>query len=253
MKSPLTLEQIEFLRNTGVPHLIELAEKSENPWLNKFITRNPEMIELKEDIRKLMHEDDPVLIIGESGTGKELIANALHNSKEGTFVAVNCAGMPEQLIESELFGHVKGAFTGADKDKKGLFEEAVDGTIFLDEIGELPFGVQAKLLRVIQERKVRKVGSNIETRISVRLVCATHKAIDKPDCNFFRRDLYYRISTFILRPTPLRDRPEDIELILKNLDTEKKLPAIIIQNLDTTGNVRSLQYLVRRYYVLGKI
>ncbi len=167
----ITKEQITFLRGTGDPMLIKQADEWEalitpkgNKYLDEFITVHPEMLKLKEYVRKLMDDqvDDPVLIIGESGTGKELIARALHNGRTGEFVAINCAGMPETLIESELFGHVKGAFTDAKVDKKGLLESAEDGTIFLDEIAELPILMQAKLLRALQERKVRKVGGNTD-------------------------------------------------------------------------------------------
>lgn len=267
--SKITTEIIALLRATNVKECIEQANEYEalitpktNIFLDQFITVHPEMLKMKEQIKKLAHEDidDPVLIIGETGTGKELIANALHNGRTGKFVSINCAGMPEQLIESELFGHVKGSFTDAKSDKKGLFEEAEDGTMFLDEIGELSFGIQNKLLRVIQEKKLRRVGGNTTINISCRFVSATNKNIDT-DKQGFRQDLFWRISTFILRPLPLRERLDDIPLILKTLDKENKFPEAHTMHTaefskyynGLSGNVRSLQQIVRRYYVLGEL
>lgn len=266
LQGKITPEVIATMRKLGDPMLNKQADeweallkKSSPQYLDKLITQDSTMLQIKEHVVKLMEVDDPVMILGETGTGKELIANALHNGREGNMIAINCAGMPESLIESELFGHVKGAFTGADKDKKGLLDEASDGTIFLDEIGEMPLLMQAKLLRAIQERKIRKVGGTLDIHINCRFVCATH--VDLELCKTFRRDLYWRLSTFILRPTPLRLRTCDIIPILDSLQ-EKDNPLPIefkeeiykrtIQGSEMlSGNVRELQQMVRRFYVLG--
>lgn len=258
--SKITPHAIAQLRAAGLPEMADRWEAAiapkRNKYLDQFTTQDPTMLKMKEHIIKLMEVDDPVMIIGESGTGKELIANALHNGKEGKFIAINCAGMPEQLIESELFGHEKGAFTGADKQKNGLLNDASDGTIFLDEIGEMPMLMQAKLLRAIQEKKVRRVGGSLDININCRFVCATHQDIENN--KMMRIDLFYRLSTFILRPSPLCTRMNDIELILKSLDKDNKLPASFLDyimgfNARLKGNVRSLQQMVRRYYVLGEM
>jgi transcriptional regulator with PAS, ATPase and Fis domain len=230
-------------------------------YLNQFITQNPDMNELKEKVRKITISDKPVLIIGETGTGKELIAKALHGNRKGQWIAINCAGFPEALIESELFGHTKGAFTGADKEKAGLLESAKDGTIFLDEIGELPMHMQAKLLRALQEMKIRKVGGSQEIQINCRIVSATHRKVNETALigQGFRSDFYFRISTFVLKTTPLRERKKDIPLIVKALDRENKIDDVHLfceglMNEDMlVGNVRSLQQWVERYYVLGEL
>ncbi len=238
-------------------------------WLDQFITLDPEMIELKEVVAKLAAPEinDPVLIIGDTGTGKELLAKALHGDKQGNFVEINCAGMPDQLIESELFGHSKGAFTGADKDSIGLIELAAQdakgnparGTLFLDEIGELNINVQAKLLRVLNDKRLRKVGGKTTIPVDFRLVSATHCAIGQGDNSKFRTDLYYRISTFELKTTPLISRREDILEIVKvlapDLLKDKLKHGVFLEHLrarDYKGNVRELQSLVRRYQILGK-
>ena len=260
----ITQEAIDALRKHNDPTLNKVADKLQaqlkpkNDYLERIITCNAEILKLKEHIKILAHEDvdDPVLIIGESGTGKELIANALHNGREGKFVPINCAGMPDNLIESELFGYEKGTFTGGlSNGKKGLFEEAVDGTIFLDEIAELSIPMQAKLLRAIQENKIRRVGGKEEICISCRFISATHRNIDEDkEGSYFRRDLFWRISTIILRPLKLALRMEDVPLIIAALDKDKKFPTahiIPVEKLD--GNVRSLQQIVRRFYLLGEL
>lgn len=225
-------------------------------FLLQFITQDAQMLEMKKHTKKLSSISDEVLILGETGTGKEIIARALHGDREGRFLAVNCGGLPEQLIESELFGHIRGAFTGADITKAGILREAINGTVFLDEIGELPLHVQAKLLRVIQERKVRAVGDTKETDINCRIVCATNRHIDKMSQEgTFRKDLYARISTFEISLKPLRERVDDIGLILDSLEGGKEFAAAWTEkkfaSLDTRHNVRSLQQYVKRYNVLG--
>lgn len=223
-------------------------------WLSKIRTCHEPTKQTKKQARKLAKVNDPVLIQGPSGTGKELLARALHGNKEGNFVAINCAGLPEHLIESELFGHVKGAFTGAtEKDKQGLFQEAANGTLFLDEMGELPLMLQAKLLRVLQEYKVRKVGSNKEETITCRIVAATHHNLEElVGLHKFRLDLYYRLSTFILQTYPLSDRLDDIPLIANSINPEFPVDSVDWNKVQLQGNVRSLQQVVRRWEVLGE-
>lgn len=195
-------------------------------WLSKFITLDEDMRMLKDYVRKLVNREHSVLIIGESGTGKELIARALHGDRslinkedDGQFIAVNCAGLPEELVESELFGYVKGAFTGADRESVGLIRRAEKGTLFLDEVGDLPLDSQAKLLRFLQEKKVRRIGDYREVNVDVRVVAATHhNLIELVNAGKFRLDLYARLSTFTLVTKPLRDRRSDIELIVKDMD-----------------------------------
>lgn len=266
-KSKITPKLLQLMEETGQKELAdEIREKllatPTEFYLKKFITQHPTMLRLKEQVRKISNLDDSVLIIGDSGTGKELLANALHGDRKGNFVAINCAGMPENLIESELFGHIKGAFTGANIEKIGLLEEAKDGTIFLDEIGDLTLPVQAKLLRAIQEKKVRKVGSNTETDINCRIVSATHHRLDemieesKKETIIFREDLYWRISTFILKPLPLAARSADIPLLIDYIDVEHCIKDIdkFCNSIDVnklTGNVRSLQRIVKRFCILG--
>lgn len=227
-------------------------------WLNKFITVHPEMLALKQDVKCLMNISDSVLIQGETGTGKELIAHALHGDKDReTFIAINCAGLPEYLLESELFGHVKGAFTGADKDKMGLLAQANMGTIFLDEIGDMPYPLQAKLLRAIQERTIRRVGSNKDEIITCRFVAATHHSLmSLIEDKLFRRDLYERLSTFELKTLPIVQRLDDIPLIVESLDPDRMFP----KDFDLRehphlldGNIRSIQKIVKRYQILRRL
>jgi DNA-binding NtrC family response regulator len=208
----------------------------------------------------------PVLILGETGTGKELVARCIHNSgsrKHAAFVAVDCASLAPTLIESELFGHLRGAFTGADTNKKGLVEAADAGTLFLDEIGELPKELQAKLLRVIQEREVRPVGSTDAKPINTRFIAATHRDLKHDiDTGAFRSDLYYRLNVFPIRMPPLRERKEDIPLLVtafltKHADSMRPIETICqtfwrsVMSRDWPGNVRELENFVARCIALG--
>lgn len=266
-KDKITPELIELLKKTGIEQyantLLSLREDSLcRRKLKKFITQNPLMLTLKSNVERLTEVDDAVLIIGESGTGKELLAQALHGERKGKFIDINCAGIPENLIEAELFGYEKGAFTGASMSKDGLFVTAKDGTLFLDEIGDLAYPMQSKILRVIQEKEVRKIGGRESIKINCRIVAATHRDLSQWVLkDKFREDLYYRLSTFSLKPTPLRMRELDIPLIVDNIDEEgfieEKYPGgigsfckLIVTN-KLKGNVRSLQQIVRRYIVLG--
>ena len=239
---------------------IEDALQGTDKFLAKFITVTPSVLELKESVTKLAKCPNEVLITGETGTGKEILAHAMIGDRIGNFVAVNCAGFPKDLIESELFGHVRGAFTGADSQKQGLFARAKDGVMFLDEIGELPLTAQTKLLRALQDKVIRKVGANDEEPINCKFVCATNRDLKKmQDASLFREDLYARISTLELHIPPLRDRLDDIVPIIKSLKGSGPFLEMFYQlglrpqDIDLRYNVRSLERVVTRYNVLGKV
>jgi len=208
-----------------------------------------------------------VLITGESGTGKELIAKAIHrmsHRKDGPFVIINCGSIPESLLESEFFGYAKGAFTGASQDKKGLFETAHNGTIFLDEIGELNPMMQVKLLRVVQEKTFKPVGSNIEKKVDIRIIAATNKnLVDEVIAGRFREDLYYRLNVVEIKVPPLRERKSDIRLLAQHF-LEKYARAAgreitkissyavdLLQRYDFPGNIRELENLIERSVALS--
>lgn len=195
-----------MLNKTGV------AGAAQKRILESFITQDPDMLLLKKQARHLSTKDVPVLIEGETGTGKELIAQILHTGKLGRLVAVNCAGISPQLLESEFFGHKKGSFTGAFTDRVGHFEMANNGTLFLDEIGELPIDLQAKLLRVLETKTITRVGESDERPINCRIVAATNRNL--LEYSSFRNDLYYRLSVIVLKTKPLRDRKDDIPLLI---------------------------------------
>ncbi len=225
----------------------------------------PAMRELFDQLGKVVDTRVTVLIEGETGAGKELIAAAVHyrsRRRDKLFVSQNCAAMPENLLESELFGHKKGSFTGAHEDKKGLFEIADGGTLFLDEVTEMPLPLQSKLLRVLQEGEVRPVGAAHEKRVNVRIVAATNRNLDKEVAEGrFREDLYYRLKVFPIRVPPLRERREDIPLLathfLKRYTAELGRPAAgfsqqameLLQAYDWRGNVRELQNEVQRLVI----
>lgn len=182
-----------------------------------MLGRSRVMRGLFDQIRQLARAEGPVLVIGESGTGKELVARAVHAESERAnrpFLAINCAGLPAELLESEFFGHVAGAFTGANRAHKGLFQQADGGTLFLDEIGEMPLPLQAKLLRVLQEGTIRPVGAERELTVDVRIIAASNRPLEtEAGREAFREDLFFRLETFILQVPPLRDREEDLELL----------------------------------------
>ena len=185
-----------------------------------IIGRSPIMLEVFRLVETVCRTNSTVLISGESGTGKELVARAMHTlslRRDRPFVAVNCGAMPEALLESELFGHVRGAFTGADKDKKGLLEAADGGTVFLDEIGEMPSTMQVKLLRVLQERRYRRVGGTEEASSNIRVIAATNRDLPRRVSEGkFREDLFYRLNVIPVEMPALRERVEDIPLIAEH-------------------------------------
>lgn len=223
--------------------------------LARIVTQDQEMLMLKDWARVLWnHTEYPICISGPTGTGKELFAKAL--ASESTFVAINCAGLPEHLIESELFGHVKGAFTGAIGEKIGLFQAAGEGVVFLDEVGELPKPIQAKLLRVLQEKTIRPVGGNIEIPIKCRVICATHHDISCEEN--FRSDLYCRLAVFCLNIPPyLPERWNDVKLLMRSLDDNLKEEPLEVLGEKAReqlmkGNARTIEHWVARWKVLGE-
>ena len=233
-----------------------------------IVSKNEKMQKMFDVIRKVSQYKSTVLITGESGTGKELVARALHYNSgrsQSPFIAVNCGAIPENLLESELFGHAKGAFTDAIRTKKGLFEEADGGTLFLDEIGELPGQLQVKLLRVLQEGEIRRIGESKSIQIDVRIVAATVKDLSKEvNEGHFREDLFYRLNVLPIHIPPLRERKEDIPLLIQHFigkynQTMNKNVADVDHNaLDTLmnykwyGNVRELENTIERAIVLSE-
>ena len=224
----------------------------------EFITQDPDCIRMLESADKLVPLNDPVLITGESGTGKELVARRLHGRRGGRFIALNLASIPETMVQAELFGHVRGSYSGAVSNRMGLLVAAAKGTLFLDEIGEIPHSLQVMLLRLIETRKFRRMGENEDTEFTGRFVFATNR-IDSE----FRNDLYHRIATFRLHIKPLRERMEDAKLILKDTLTAPEcedLLGLLDKNKKTCdkaypkllgGNVRELLRLAKQYKVLG--
>jgi len=230
-----------------------------------IIGRSPKMQEIFSIVQRIAKTQSTVLISGESGTGKELIARAIHynSGRRGKFVSINCGALPETLLESELFGHERGAFTGAIREKRGLFAEAERGTIFLDEIGETSTAMQIKLLRVLQERVVRKVGSNIEAPVDVRVLAATNRDLsDSIQKGTFREDLFYRINVIPITLPPLRQRRDDIPLLVdhfiakfaRSLDLpQKKISTDAMRAIEKypwPGNVRELENVIERMIAL---
>ena len=244
--------------------IVENALKVRRPADNgasKLLGNSPPMRELRDMIDKVAQSQAPVHIAGESGTGKELVARLIHDSgprAEGPFVPVNCGAIPAELVESEFFGHRKGAFTGAVNDKAGLVQCARDGTLFLDEIADLPLAMQVKLLRVIQEKKVRPVGAAQEESADIRILSATHRNLAKMvAAGDFREDLYYRINVIELRVPALRDRADDVlllaEHILERLGASVSLDDSAREAMlryDFPGNVRELENMLERAVTL---
>ena len=229
---------------------------------NQLVGNSSKIQEVFKMIERVADTDSTILILGESGTGKELVARALHfNSRRqfAPFIPINCSALPENLLESELFGHRKGAFTGAVNDKKGLFQEADGGTIFLDEIGTMPPMLQSRLLRVLQEKEVRRVGDNVPIYVNVRVLAATNETLEKRvKEGLFREDLYYRLNVIPIHLPPLRDRVDDIPLLVLHFLRDKvsartgkpfqithKAMAVLAAH-DWPGNVRELENAIER-------
>ena len=228
---------------------------------HNMVGQSRAMRDLYHQIRQVANAESAVLVVGESGTGKELVAHAIHQQSarnEGPFLAVNCAGIPKELMESEFFGHAAGAFTGAHKARAGLLKEAHQGTLLLDEIGEMPLELQAKLLRVLQEGTLRAVGSDEEISVDVRVIAATHRDLESlVSENLFRQDLFYRLETFTLKVPALRDRGDDRELLAQHFLAQltkdmPQPPALsretlnLIYSYPFPGNVRELQNAMQR-------
>jgi len=247
----------------------------ENKLLKKKVGKNYEMIgeskaisHIKDMIEKVAPTDARVLIIGPNGTGKELVAHWLHQKSErskGPLIEVNCAAIPSELIESELFGHIKGAFTGAVKDRAGKFEAANGGTIFLDEIGDMSLSAQAKVLRALQENKIQRVGNDRDIKVDVRVVAATNKNLkNEIEEGRFREDLYHRLAVILIKVPALNDRRDDIPILIdyfsKKIADEQgtakktfsKAAIKLLQEYDWTGNIRELRNVIERLIILGE-
>jgi DNA-binding NtrC family response regulator len=258
------IEKADLLRKIRE---MEVSGTEEDRFLD-IVGKSLKMREVYHLIDRVAPSNSSVLILGESGTGKELVARAIHQKsrrKDNPFVVINCAALPESLLESELFGYRKGAFTGAFADKKGLFEEADGGTIFLDEIGEITPAVQVKLLRVLQNGEIRRIGGSENSRVDVRVLAATNKDLHQQvKTKAFREDLFYRLNVITLTLPPLRERKDDVSLLayhfLKKFaeKTSKKVERISMDTLQTLeeyrwpGNVRELENVIERAVVLAE-
>jgi len=262
-------EERERLRRENAALRARLLQaEGTTDWLGAMLVRSAGMQQVARTVRKVAPFKTTVLVLGESGVGKELVSRAIHAHsprEAGPFVAVNCGAIPDALLESELFGHVKGAFTDATHDKRGLFEEAKGGTLFLDEIGELPPALQVKLLRALQEEEVRRVGDTRSIRVDVRVVAATSRELAQMvDEGSFRQDLYYRLHVMAIAVPPLRERKDDIEPLLGHFVAEvnRRLGTRIagvsadamahLVAYDWPGNVRELENAVEHAAVMAE-
>ncbi len=244
------------------------AEIQRSARFENILSKSAEMEVIFKTISKVADFKTTVLVQGESGVGKELVARAVHSRSSrrgGPFVAVNCGAIPENLLESELFGHKRGAFTDAISDRRGLFEEATGGTLFLDEIGELPLALQVKLLRVLEDEKIRRLGDSKDTQVDVRIIAATHRdLVQETKAGRFREDLFYRLNVLTIAVPPLRDRREDIPLLIDFfIERNNTRLGTAIQGVDKEarrllyeyswpGNVRELENTVERAMVLAE-
>ena len=273
LEKPFNLEELETHVKRGLEHqaLQHQSFRSKPVIKNRSLLHNiigdsPKMLSLFELIEKVAGSDATVLLQGESGTGKELVARAIHdlsNRRAKNFVPVNCAAIPDELLESELFGHIKGSFTGAIASRVGRFEMADKGTLFLDEIGDMKPSLQVKLLRVLQNREVEPVGATQSKKVDVRVVAATNRDLEQMVADKeFREDLFYRLSVIPIILPPLRERRDDIPLLINtflerfNKDKQSKVKAfdrnvlMLLCNYDWPGNVRELENLVERLVIL---
>jgi len=264
LTKPISLKQLRPLVESALK--LSRSDTKETHNTVDLIGSSPAMSQVRSMIEKLARSQAPVYISGESGSGKELAARLIHSNssrRDKSFVAVNCGAIPENLMESEFFGYKKGAFTGAAQDTLGLFQAANGGTLFLDEVADLPLAMQVKLLRAIQEKKVRSVGGTAEEPVDVRIISATHKNLgDMMAKGLFRQDLYYRLNVIQLKMPTLRDRPEDIpeltQKLLQKLCDSQSIPlpkledsaATLISKLQFSGNVRELENMLERALAL---
>ncbi|MGH8751334.1 MAG: sigma 54-interacting transcriptional regulator [Burkholderiales bacterium] len=264
-ESKVLLEQVAAALKLGGALGVSAGEDS-SVWRKDIVTRSPLMEDLLSQARLVAESDASVLIYGDSGTGKELLAHAIHQAsdrKTRPFVAINCGAIPENLLESELFGYTKGSFTGATQDRKGLFQAAHGGTLFLDEIGDMPLALQVKLLRVLQEKQLRQVGSTQSVPVDVRIISATHRKLeDEMAAGKFREDLYYRLNVVALRIPPLASRREDIPLLAgqflhhlaakygKEINSFAPEAMQLLVSANWPGNVRQLLNVVEQAVAL---
>lgn len=248
--------------------LVEIHNDQEHQEIEGIVGKSPLLNEVIEKIKLVAPAETSVLILGESGTGKERVAHSIHElsaHKSNPIVVVNCAALPHSLIESELFGHEKGAFTGANALRIGKFEQANDGTIFLDEIGELPLDSQVKLLRVLQEKEIQRLGGNKTIKINVRIIAATNRSLEKEVAEGrFRLDLYYRLNVFPIQLPTLKERKEDIEPLAyyflkkyasssrKNVNSISEEALEELKEYDWPGNIRELEHLIERNVLLAR-
>jgi len=271
MEKPLSLEKVTILvrraleKQTLEKENIALKTSISQQW--EIIGKNPGIIALIDKIQKAAISQGRVIIFGESGTGKELVARALHNAsdrKDNNFIEVNCAAIPHELIESELFGHEKGSFTGAFESKKGKFELADEGTLFLDEIGDMSLATQAKLLRVIETQEFQRVGGSKKIKVDVRIIAATNKDLeDEIKKATFREDLFFRLNVIPILVSPLRERKDDIPLLVEHFlnifaqqygQKIKKMSKATLEalvNYDWPGNVRELKNIIERFVIMN--
>lgn len=264
LNKPVDLASLRKLVSTAIASS-ELPDEEELNENTRIIGKSPAIQKLTNSIKKLARSQAPVYISGESGSGKELVARSIHElgpRSAKPFMPVNCGAIQKELMESELFGHKKGAFTGAVQDKQGIFQAAEGGTLFLDEVADLPLDMQVKLLRAIQEKAVRPVGAEAEISTDVRILCATHKNLEElVQKGDFRQDLFYRLNVIQLAVPPLRDRGDDIEVLAKHVLKKIIGPDEVPPKLDKTainalkhytfpGNVRELENILERAYTL---
>ena len=274
IEKPLDIEELRSVVSRAAEMTVqrrvirELKQRLDERYgFENIVGQSPQMLEILDTVRRLARSDLPVLILGESGTGKELIANAIHQNSqrvERRFVPINCAGLSETLLEDELFGHVKGAYTGASADRPGRFEHADGGTMFLDEVGDMPLPMQAKLLRVLEDGQVIRVGSNEPVTVDVRVISATNSRLDeRVENKLFREDLYFRIKGATIEIPPLRSRREDIPPLIdrfirlandahatniKSLTSDARR---VLMSYPWPGNIRQLRNVIENMAVLS--
>lgn len=277
LAKPFSVEQLLFVLRKAEKQKMRAAKQTESVsasgpaqkfTVSNIIAQSESMKCIFETVKRLANFNTTILITGESGTGKELIARAIHHNssrRNKPFVAINCGAIPENLMESELFGHKKGSFTDATRDKKGLFEEASGGTIFLDEIGEMPLHLQVKLLRALQEQRIRRVGDEETIPVDLRIVAATLRNLEEDIASGrFRDDLYYRLNVVSINVPPLRERPDDISILVNHfIKKHSRLLGLSVKGVTEAamerllsyrwrGNVRELENCIERAIVLSE-